>query len=357
MLYEFLLKLGLNKEATTIATDSSVGAIVPTPANDDHNRKTTGSVEMESPPPHPMPPRATQRVLTFVPTDTSTLRELVSQSLDIYWNLRRFGESWVDQPAPHSFLISCQSRKSSDGTNDVVMTSSLMPCEVTFRRMIFEYIGEVLIDIYSREDSVCCEGNDQLQSYNHAGLFTGPVKYLAYKNYNLKRRLATKKLPHILDELKPIVIDLILSSLPNQFKSTMASATTKTSKMDHNKKDFVEQLLARDLRVEEEGWIDYDDDVEDVKTAAFESLYQTLLDETLSTVSRVFDKSKHNELNFKMCINVCINEELEQSTVCCTSKKISGQLNLQPGDAITIKGLEPRFSQASALWMSVKRKK
>jgi hypothetical protein len=62
------------------------------------------------------------------------------------------------------------------------------------------------------------------------------------------------------------------------------------------KKDLVDSILAQELGEEEAGWVNYDDDELSLKVSLVESLFDSMVVDTVHTLNGIFQKRQHSEV-------------------------------------------------------------
>lgn len=209
-----------------------------------------------------------------IPKSKEDLTALISESLDIYWNQRRNGEPWDNLLPPICFLTK---------------STTVTPPESTFRTFMFELVGEVLISLYSKEEQTAEEDEPQLE------IVRSIADFLMFDRKNPIR----KGLPNSLEELRPTFIDMILGLLPprNDFiiaRPTTANKLANTMCGKEGRDGHVENLLARELKLEEPDWVNYEKDSESVKNSVADAIFKSLLDDTAASVLLAHSRKINN---------------------------------------------------------------
>lgn len=155
---------------------------------------------------------------------------------------------------------------------------------------MFELVGEVLISLYSKEEQTDEEEEPQLE------IVRSIADFLLFDRKNLIR----EGLPNSLEELRPTFIDMILGLLPpqNDFiitRPTMANKLANTMYGKEGKDGHVENLLARELKLEEPDWVNYEKDSESVKNSVADAIFKSLLDDTAASMLLAHSKKTNNK--------------------------------------------------------------
>ena len=144
---------------------------------------------------------------------------------------------------------------------------------------MFELVGEVLISLYTKEEEIAEEDEPQLE------IMRGIADFLLFDRKNPIR----KGLPNSLEELRPTFIDMVLSLLPPRNDLIIARPTTanklaNTMCSKEGRDGHVENLLARELKLEEPDWVNYEKDSESVKNSVADAIFKSLLDDTAASI-------------------------------------------------------------------------
>ncbi len=126
-------------------------------------------------------------VFSAIPQDAEIILDLVGDSVDLFWERRRYGESWDDFEAPASFL-----------SMDDRGTPMDRRARRVHKKLIFDLTAEILQEMYADEDAD--ESAQAASSWTKARL--------TRSKYHRKPNPPTTS-----DELKPIVEEHILMYL------------------------------------------------------------------------------------------------------------------------------------------------
>ena len=203
-------------------------------------------------------------VFCAVPRSTEQIDDLVEKVVELFWERRRYGESWQNMNPPASYYISPRVSGRSDVSSDNTNSSDV------YKRMVFEMTSELLRDMYRSE----CE--EQL-SEQHCT----PSQYVV------------KHPPTTLDTLKPMVqrqIKKLLRTSGGDEKTIVKHKPRKWS--SRKRKDNVDLLLVDELKSEEPNWVNYDVDELTVKTLLADAIFDSLLVETGRLCLDVFNTKR-----------------------------------------------------------------
>ncbi|XP_055958069.1 centrosome-associated protein 350 [Patella vulgata] len=199
-----------------------------------------------------------EKIVYAVPHEKAEVERIIDNAIDIYWNARRCGEPFTGVVAPESFY----------DTKDENLTMEKQS-EKTYKRMLFDLTGEIICDIYSQEEV---------------------VEPLPWEKPTYKRPQYSKSHtpPTTVDNLRPIVQKAVNELLG--LNGVRKSDRVKNKFSLHKRRDHVDNILADDLRLEEPGWLDYNSAELDVKHALTDSIFETLLAETVETCTKIHNK-------------------------------------------------------------------
>ena len=99
-----------------------------------------------------------------------------------------------------------------------------------------------------------------------------------------------------LEELqRRVYASLMRGQLPSQLPAV--KFLNKMKRPGGREIDFVDQILIRELRGEEPGWVDYSKDEVIVKEKAADALLESLIDETVGVLRDITEKRRMREMN------------------------------------------------------------
>ena len=194
-----------------------------------------------------------------VPHKADDVRDLVSRAVDVFWELRRYGESWADVQSPPDDFFQANEARASDmeGAN-----------RRAYKRLVFDLTGEILNDIYQDEETA----EDEQCSWM-------PPKRSRQK-YHRGRDPPTMR-----DMVAPIVEEQVLRLSGLQSRERSDKRGTKWS--SRKKRDRVDNVLLQELVEEEPDWVDYNEDETTVKMQIADSIFDSLLVETATVFTRI----------------------------------------------------------------------
>ncbi|XP_055897249.1 centrosome-associated protein 350-like isoform X3 [Biomphalaria glabrata] len=210
-------------------------------------------------PPAPRP----VEVAPVVPLTREAITPIISRAVDIYWNNRRYGESLDGVEPPHDFL-------SED--EETQTTAAVTESRKSWKKFLFDLTGEIIRDIYQNEDK---PEPPVWQKIPHQTprFFKGNIT------------------PTTVDALKPIVEASVLKLLD-------LNGTRKALQVNkwniRKKKDLVDAVLSQELAEDERGWVDYSSDELSLKITLTDSLFDSLLSDTVQTVNGIYQRRQHS---------------------------------------------------------------
>ncbi|XP_077862424.1 centrosome-associated protein 350-like [Saccoglossus kowalevskii] len=207
--------------------------------------------------------RLTEELFYAVPHNKKEVSGLTSEAAKVFFNQYKSGEQISDIAVPDSFL-------GSDTKGSDVESVS----KKAYKLMVFDLTREVFRDIYSDDTPV-------------------------YRPAWMKPKRVTKKYyhnpqpPDSISELTAVVEEQVnyLLSLQKRPQSDLVSLKWINKK----KKDHVDEILVEELREEEPEWVNYDDDELAVKMQLSDSIFESLLTETVMVLSTVHRRKERND--------------------------------------------------------------
>ena len=200
-----------------------------------------------------------------VPYKKEEVNTLCGSAINVFWEKRRYGESWDGLTPPDSYY------GNSDLGNDNESTSRR-----AYKKLVFDMTGEILRDIYADEDE------DETSEAAQIGKPQKPrPKYF-------KGRTP----PTHPDDVLPVVAQHVLSLL-NLSESDKRLGASRTKKWSSRKKrDAVDEVLLAELKQEEPQWVDYQQDEFAVKMQVADSIFDQLMAETALKLTGITSKKQ-----------------------------------------------------------------
>lgn len=215
-----------------------------------------------------------------IPRSRDVIEPLVSSAVDVFWQCRRYGESWDDVTAPPSYLAA------DDGTDDIDDIDTLS--RRIHRRLVFDLVAEILRDIYDDDD-------DDASPTTYDDRW--PRRRAPPRR---PRRFAvTQPPPTTVDRVKPVVerhvfVCLGLADHNELFPAAGWSTAAMKRGVDRRlRDDAVDRMLVEELCLEESGWVDYDDDMTTRKLQLSDWLHEALLADTVYAVDNALCRRQH----------------------------------------------------------------
>ncbi|XP_052092556.1 centrosome-associated protein 350-like isoform X2 [Mytilus californianus] len=196
-----------------------------------------------------------------VPHESEEVRGIVADVVEIYWQSRRCGEPLDNVQIPDNYF------SKEDINGDLDSNSRRV-----FKTLLFDLAGEVIRDIYKDEEEE-------------------PPPWQKPKRRQQKHFRGASP-PTTMENLTPIVQQAVINTL----------GLNGSRKADRNKwtvrkrKDHVDNILVEELREEEPRWINYDEDELAVKMQLTDTIFDMLLNDTVQTMNKVYQKKKSNRV-------------------------------------------------------------
>ena len=205
-----------------------------------------------------------------VPHKKEDVNKLCGGAVNVYWEKRRYGESWHDVMVPDSYY------GNSDLGNDNESTSRR-----AYKKLVFDLSGEILRDIYAEEDE------DEMGE--------AAVVQIAKPARQRPKYFKGRTLPTHPDAVLPVVSDHVLGllNLAEKDKRPGASRTKKWS--SRKKRDAVDEVLLTELKEEEPQWVDYQQDELAVKMQVADSIFDNLLVECGQMLTNIVSKRQQQQ--------------------------------------------------------------
>ena len=199
-----------------------------------------------------------EKVLPVVPHNEAEVSQLVTASLDVFWEKRRYGESWKGVVPPSSYLL-------NESGNEKIEAS-----RKAYKNLVFDLTGEILTDLYNEEidDATDRPWASQLSS---------------------ALRSVSRMPPTTLPEVRPIVNDQVTRLLGVNQRLGRPTIIPKVL-VTRRRQDNVDRILYQELQEEEPNWISYDKDELEVKMQLTDAIMDLLLTETVTCISEVCSK-------------------------------------------------------------------
>nr|KAG5710507.1 hypothetical protein BaRGS_013153 [Batillaria attramentaria] len=207
--------------------------------------------------------------LYIVPHQRAEVEGIVADAVSIFWNLRRCGESWESAAPPASFLQ--ESAQDSGGGDDMEASDLVTGSRRIYKQLLFDLTGEIVREIYQHENE---EDPPPWQK----------------PEQKRQRYFKGRTPPTTMDVLLPLVqstvVDILgLNGSTGKFRGRVMNKWNVRKKKDH-----VDAVLVEELREEEADWINYDHDELAVKMQLTDTLFDSLLSDTVETLNRVYAK-------------------------------------------------------------------
>ncbi|GFN76393.1 centrosome-associated protein 350 [Plakobranchus ocellatus] len=216
-------------------------------------------------------------ITPVVPHSKDEITPIVSRAVDIFWTSRRYGESLEQVEPPADFLSDWDGDDITEGrATDHLTTESRR----SWKHMLFDLTGEIIRDIYQDEDKPEPPVWQKAQHRSHK-FFKGSSP------------------PTTLDSLRPLVQRAVsgLLDLDEGAGGRQGSTAALVNKWNiRKKKDAVDAVLVSELAREEKGWVNYDEDELNLKMALADSLFDTLLSDTVATLNNIYQRRNPSQV-------------------------------------------------------------
>ncbi|XP_041369812.1 centrosome-associated protein 350-like [Gigantopelta aegis] len=216
------------------------------------------------PPPYPGSDendrKVSEEIFYAVPHDRAEIDEIVASAVSIFWNRRRCGES-MDQVEPTDSYFS------TEDSGDTLESKS----RHVYKQLLFNLTGEIIQDIYKDENEVdppAWQKPKQKQQKYYKGLSP----------------------PTTIDILQPVVQNAV-----SEILGTHKRDKTLNKWNIRKKKDHVDNILVQELREEEANWVNYDEDEVAIKMQLTDTIFESLLGETVTTINGICNKRRHSQ--------------------------------------------------------------
>ena len=193
---------------------------------------------------------------------------MIAAAVDVFWQCRRYGESWDDVEPPQSYL---------DGGEDADETDVCALSRRVHRRLVFDLVAEILHDIYD-DDASSTPPPPASDAARWPPRRRAPPRP--------PRRFAAHPPPTTVDRVRPMVERHALAclGLAVDDRPYPPAAARKRGVERRLRDDAVDRMLVEELCVEEQGWVDYDDDVTTRKVQLADLLHDALIADTIYAV-------------------------------------------------------------------------
>ncbi|RUS88461.1 hypothetical protein EGW08_003798 [Elysia chlorotica] len=205
-----------------------------------------------------------------VPHTKDEITPIVSRAVDIFWTSRRYGESLESVEPPTDFLSDWEGDDADESMSHDQLTAQ---SKRSWKHMLFDLTGEIIRDIYQDENKTDPPVWQKAQHRSHK-FFKGSSP------------------PTTLDGLRPLVQRAVSGLLDlDGLGGRQGSNTGLVNKWNiRKKKDAVDAVLVSELAREEKGWVNYDEDELNLKMSLADSLFDTLLSDTVATLNGIYQR-------------------------------------------------------------------
>ena len=209
--------------------------------------------------------RLTQEVFYAVPHKRQAVSDLVGKVADVFWASRRYGEPLDSVTPPNDYFSGDEEAPDLESKSRRV-----------YKKLIFDLVGEHIVEMYRDEASAHDEP---------------PPAWVKHKLTPGSRLYRGKTPPTTVERLKSVLTDRVLVLLdlaePNGRDGLAATAAARKWNSGRKKKDHVDEILVQELREEEPEWVNYDDDELAVKMQLTDSIFDLLVQETVSVLGDI----------------------------------------------------------------------
>jgi len=218
---------------------------------------------------------------SVVARSRDAVQSLASAAVDVFWQCRRYGESWDDVTPPQSYLTAAD-----DGNDDETGVCALS--RRVHRRLVFDLVAEILRDIYDDDDTA-----------DASPLYDGGWPRLRPPPRRQRRFAVVQPVPTTVDGVKPVVERHVLVCLglahgDELYPTAAWTAASRKRGVDRRMRDdTVDRMLVEELCLEEPGWVDYDDDMTTRKLQLSNWLEEALIADTVYAVDNAERRRQH----------------------------------------------------------------
>jgi centrosomal protein CEP350 len=196
-------------------------------------------------------------LLFAVPHKSDAVGAIVASAVDVYWTRRRYGEALDGVEPPETYF------SQEDAGSDLESNSKRV-----YKKLLFDLTGQIIRDMLAEEEE------------------PEPAPWQKPKRKHSKL-LRGRQLPPTLDVIKPLVQEAVIDILG---LNGSRKAGVKNKWGIRKKKDHVDNILVQELREEEPQWVNYDDDELAVKLQLTDTIFDSLLNDTVQTMNKIFRK-------------------------------------------------------------------
>lgn len=220
--------------------------------------------------------------LYAVPQKRTEIDQLVSSAVDTLWQIKASNRLLSDATMPDCFLAV---------TDDLVSEMDQQSCR-SYKKMLFDLTREIIEAVY--EGSQDDDGNNNNNPIKEHSRY--PMDKLVHRKCQPvinKYYRQSRSPPSTPEELQKVVQDAVGSILHLENLDTNNDNTRKRQEFDKwnsSKKDHVDRVLIEELKEEEPHWVDYDDDVYDLKVQLSNKIFDSLLLKTVETFKNIYNK-------------------------------------------------------------------
>lgn len=202
-----------------------------------------------------------EEVRVAVPHTSDQVRRIVASAVEIHFQHRTNGAPINGQEPPEAYFTLSQENSEDEGLE----SSS----QRVYKKLLYDLTGELMKEIYKDEQK------------------EEPPPWSKPKQRRQKYFRGASP-PGQVDALTPIVQEAVIDML----------GLNGSRKLDRNKwnvrkkKDHVDNILVQELREEEPEWVNYDDDEVAVKMQLTDTIFETLLTDTVQVMSKIYQKRR-----------------------------------------------------------------
>ncbi len=191
-----------------------------------------------------------------MPHKKEEVTSLCEDALNVFWEKRRYGESWDDLTPPDSYYGTKDLGKDNESTS-----------RRAYKKLVFDLAGDILREIYAEEEE------DEVRT--EAAEIGHPLQ-------KRKKFFKGRTPPTTPDAVLPVIREHVLNflSLSGEGQRGLSGLRTVRKWSSRKKRDAVDEVLLAELKEEEPQWVDYLQDEYAVKMQVADAIFDNLLIET-----------------------------------------------------------------------------